>query len=83
MSWKTPIGDARTNLHARHHHEHVQAAQTKARIALETGTTEQHPNHPRPLPGDPIRLRGIPVLVEGGIGGAITGTRPDTIRNPG
>lgn len=28
--------------------------------------------------GDAIRLRGIPVLGKFGIGGAISGTRPDT-----
>lgn len=38
-----------------------------------------HPN--RHLPGDPWKLRGIPVVgVYGGIGGAIPGTRPESVR---
>jgi hypothetical protein len=46
------------------------------RIAIETSTDV--PAHPKAqLPGDPWRLRGIPVVgVHGGIGGAMLGTRP-------
>lgn len=33
------------------------------------------------LPGDPSKLRGIPVVgVQGGLGGHIPGSRPDSIR---
>ena len=29
---------------------------------------------------DPFRMRGIPCLVQGGVGGAIAGTRPGSVR---
>lgn len=29
------------------------------------------------LPGDPFKLRGIPLCVQGGVGGHSPGTRPD------
>jgi hypothetical protein len=32
--------------------------------------------NPRHMPGDPASMRGIPMLVNGGVGGVITGTRP-------
>jgi hypothetical protein len=48
------------------------------RIALEVGADLPDRDHPvGALPGDPWLLRGIPAVgVRGGVGGAITGTRP-------
>ena len=68
-------------LRDRHHAERVAAAQIRTRIAQETGSVDLHPNDARTaLPGDPWKLRGIPMLgVHGGIGGAIQGTRPDAV----
>lgn len=62
----------------RHHAERVAAARAQVRIARETGIAPVHPNSPRAaLPGDPMRLRGVPCIgVRGGVGGAIRGTRP-------
>jgi hypothetical protein len=64
----------------RHHQERVHAAQVMAKIALEVGGVERHPNDERgALPGDPARLRGLPMIgVRGGYPGAIRGTRPGT-----
>jgi hypothetical protein len=64
----------------KHALERQHSAQVQARIARETGTTEPHPNNAQHgLPGDPWRLRGIPIVgVHGGIGGAINGSRPGT-----
>lgn len=66
-------------LHDRHHQERVAAAQARVRIARETGSVDPHPNAPRGAPGDPQRLRGIPVLARG-IGSAIPGTNPANVR---
>lgn len=65
----------------RHAQEAVRAARAQARIALDVGTVDPHPNDARmALPGDPWRLRGIPVIgVHGGAGGEIRGSRPDAM----
>lgn len=54
----------------------AQAEQAVAKAVREANAdAPPHPN--RALPGDPWRLRGIPVVgVRGGLGGAIMGTRP-------
>lgn len=59
----------------------AEAERQIAKIIMETGgQTPTHPNS-HVLPGDPWKLRGIPVVgVHGGIGGAIPGTKPHTIR---
>lgn len=50
----------------------------KARILLEVGADLPESSSIRAYaPGDPRRLRGVPVVgVPGGMGGAIPGTRP-------
>lgn len=65
----------------RHAQEAQQAARAQARIALDVGTVDPHPNDARKaLPGDPWRLRGIPVVgVHGGVGGGMRGTRPNAL----
>lgn len=65
--------------YVRNYQERVAAAQTRARIALESGSVAPHPNNPRALPGDPQRLRGIPVIGHG-IGGTSPGTNPAAVR---
>lgn len=77
MSWTTPIGDARTNLAARHHQERVQAAQAKARIALETGNADPHPNDARTWRGGGDSRYRIPTI--GLNTGAIPGTIPHNL----
>jgi hypothetical protein len=32
---------------------------------------------PLSKPGDPLKLRGVPIVGQGGIGGAIRGTQPE------
>ena len=62
----------------RHACEAEHAAKIQARIALEVGSVELHKNDARTaLPGDPLRLRGIPVVgVHGGVGGHMRGSQP-------
>jgi hypothetical protein len=56
-------------------------AQTRAELAT-TGNAAPHPNGRRPA-GDPVALRGIPVVgVPGGIGGASPGTKPGSRWRP-
>jgi hypothetical protein len=46
-----------------------------ARAIREAGADAlPHPN--RHVPGDPARLRGLPLLVRGGMGGAVKGSDP-------
>lgn len=52
-----------------------------AKVVFESGgQAPEHPNS-RVLPGDPWLLRGIPVVgVRGGVGGAVPGSLPHSIR---
>jgi hypothetical protein len=72
-----------------HRHDHIMenfrstndVERRVARVILEAGV--QAPPHPNStvLPGDPWALRGIPAVgVRGGVGGAIPGTLPHSIR---
>lgn len=60
-------------------------------VALERQLLDLAREQGRPLPqaeriagatalGDPVKLRGIPAVGRFGIGGAISGTRPDQLR---
>jgi len=66
------------SLARRHAQEAQRVARARAKIALEVGTVDAHPNEARSkFPGDPAALRGLPVVgVRGGFGGAIRGSRP-------
>lgn len=68
------------SLQMKHRQQEIDSERAQARIALEVGEPiEQRPG--MVLPGDPGLLRGIPIVgVHGGFGGAIAGSRPDTIR---
>lgn len=63
----------------RSYRDRVLAAQQRTRLAIESGTVEPHANNPRALPGDPLRLRGIPVIGHG-IGGTSPRTNPCAVR---
>lgn len=65
--------------YVRSHRDRVAAAQERTRIAIAAGTVAPHPNNPRAAPGDPQRLRGIPVIGHG-IGGTSPGTNPANVR---
>lgn len=69
----------REPVYVRSYRDRVAAAQELARIAIDCGTVPQHVNHPRSLPGDPMRLRGIPMIARG-IGGTQPGTNPANVR---
>ena len=59
---------------------YLQTEQQVARAVLEGQAVDPHPNATK-LPGDPWALRGVPVVgVYGGVGGAIPGTLPHSIR---
>ena len=49
-----------------------------AAVRESEGSAPAHPN--TGVVHDPYRMRGIPCMVQGGVGGAIAGTRPDAIR---
>lgn len=74
----TPLirqGEGPIAAYARREHERTAREQHIARISLATDAPIQPAGHR--TPGDPWKLRGIPVVgVHGGIGGAIPGTRP-------
>lgn len=60
----------------RRRHENLELVEQSERIAREVGmTTGEVENIRSKLPGDPISMRGIP-LVGRDIGGAIRNTRP-------
>lgn len=42
-----------------------------------SGESEAHAPVRGALPGDRAKLRGIPVIVEGGMGGTVPGTQPE------
>lgn len=68
------------SLQMKHHQQAVDLERQQARIALEVGD-DIEPRVGTVLPGDPFLLRGIPLVgVHGGLGGAIAGTRPDSMR---
>jgi hypothetical protein len=70
------------SLQLKHHQTDVEFERQQARIALEVGD-DITPRVGTVLPGDPALLRGIPMVgVAGGFGGAIVGTRPDSVRWP-
>ncbi len=57
-------------------HLRQQHAKQLGRLSLETGNSLPTTIAPGSLPGDPLLLRGIPVVgVPGGYGGAIRGSR--------
>lgn len=75
--WLQPIGEPRLLLRVQHEILAQQVAFTVRKAVVEAGGDI--------IPaglivgaagGDRARMRGIPVFVEGGIGGAIYGTRP-------
>ena len=39
--------------------------------------SDAEPPHPLSKPGGPLKLRGVPIVGQGGIGGAIRGTQPE------
>lgn len=39
------------------------------RVAAESGLDPTHVNHRARLPGDRLKMRGLPLMVEGGVGG--------------
>lgn len=71
-------GEGPLAAHIRLDREHCDRERHIAEISLTTDTPiVLHANHPHRLPGDPWKLRGIPVVgVHGGVGGAIAGSRP-------
>jgi hypothetical protein len=58
------------------HAEQAQFGRRLAQILLETGTEAPLPAHTGPAGGDRKRLRGIPAVAPGWVGGAIPGTEP-------
>lgn len=68
-------------VYIRSYRDRVVAAQERTQIAMSCGTVELHANDSRrSAPGDPMKLRGIPVTGVKGVGGTMPGTRPDSIR---
>lgn len=65
----------REPVYVRSYEDRRVAAQERTQLAIESGTVQPHPNNPRAAPGDPMRLRGIPVIGHG-IGGTSPGTAP-------
>jgi hypothetical protein len=68
------------SLNQRHHDEHVHQAKQVAGFLRDNPEINLHRTASSKLPGDAMSLRGIPALARG-VGGAINGTRPDSILN--
>ena len=71
-------GEGPVAAYIRWERELVERDRKIAQISLATDApVPSTSSHPHRLPGDPWKLRGIPVVgVHGGVGGAIPGTRP-------
>lgn len=67
--------------HLLHHQQHTAADLARHATAPQPGLIPTDPACPTPAGGDPMQLRGIPVIARG-VGGTSPGTAPHHIRVP-